>query len=78
MRERTLKLVVTFGTTTRAMAMEKMCREQGLPGRPIPLPRAVSAGCGLSWCTEVQERERTEKMMQEQGLLYEGVYEVLV
>ncbi len=35
MRERTLKLVVTFGTTTRAMAMEKMCREQGLPGRLI-------------------------------------------
>ena len=78
MRERTLKLVVTFGTTTRAMAMEKMCREQGLHGRLIPLPRAVSAGCGLSWCTEVQEKERTEKMMQEREILYEGIYEVLV
>ena len=50
MRKKELKLVVTFHTTTDAMAMEKACKEAGAPGRLIPVPREISAGCGLSWC----------------------------
>ena len=52
MRKKELKLVVTFHTTADAMAMEKACKENNTPGRIIPVPRAISAGCGLSspWC----------------------------
>lgn len=39
MRKKELKLVVTFHTTTDAMAMEKACKEAGAPGRLIPVPR---------------------------------------
>lgn len=78
MRKKTLKLVVAFDTTTQAMAMEKMCREEGLSGRLIPLPGAVSAGCGFSWCTDISLREETEGKMQEHSIRYEGIYEVLV
>ena len=49
MRQKELKLVITFHTTADAMAMEKACKEYGVPGRIIPVPRAISAGCGLSW-----------------------------
>lgn len=41
-----IKAVVTFHTTTDAMAMEKACKEAGAPGRLIPVPREISAGCG--------------------------------
>ena len=50
MRKKELKLVVTFHTTADAMAMEKACKEQNVPGRIIPVPRTISAGCGLAWC----------------------------
>ena len=43
MRKKELKLVVTFHTTTDAMAMEKACKEAGAPGRLIPVPREISA-----------------------------------
>lgn len=33
MRKKELKLVVTFHTTADAMAMEKACKEQNVPGR---------------------------------------------
>ena len=44
------KLVITFYTTTAAMAMEKICREVGADGRLIPVPGSISADCGLAWC----------------------------
>ena len=48
MRKKELKLVVTFHTTADAMAMEKACKEKGAEGRLIPVPREISAGCGLA------------------------------
>ena len=41
--------ILTFYTTTAAMAMEDYCHEQKIPGRLIPLPQEISAGCGLAW-----------------------------
>ena len=45
MRKKELKLVVTFHTTADAMAMEKACKAEEVPGRLIPVPRVISAGC---------------------------------
>lgn len=50
-------LIITFATTTQAMAMEKFCAERGLPGRLIPVPREITAGCGLSWKAAPEDRE---------------------
>ena len=49
MREKRLRLVVTFSTTTAAMEMERYCLKNGIPGRLIPTPRQVTADCGLAW-----------------------------
>ena len=44
MREKKQWLIVTFYTTSAAMAAEKACGQAGLPGRIIPVPR----GCGVA------------------------------
>ncbi len=49
MREKKPYIVLTFHTTTEAMAMERRCGERGIPGRLIPAPREITAGCGLAW-----------------------------
>ena len=49
MRVKKRCMVLTFYTTTDAMAMEKRCAEWEIPGRLIPVPRDISAGCGLAW-----------------------------
>ena len=51
-------LIITFATTTQAMAMEKFCARENLPGRLIPVPREITAGCGLSWKALPEDRER--------------------
>ena len=50
-------LILTFATTTQAMAVEKFCAQQNLPGRLIPVPREITAGCGLSWKALPEEME---------------------
>ena len=49
MREKHPFIVLSFQTTVAAMEWEKRCMETGIPGRLIPLPREISAGCGLAW-----------------------------
>lgn len=78
MRKKELKLVVTFHTTADAMAMEKMCKEKSVPGRLIPVPRSLSAGCGLSWCSELAEREAVSQAMENAGIEAEAMQECLV
>lgn len=78
MRKKELKLVVTFHTTADAMAMEKMCKEKNVPGRIIPVPRAISAGCGLSWCADLDDREQIAQVMREAGIEEEDMHECMV
>ena len=49
MRIKKTYVVLSFHTTLEAMEWEKQCAECGVPGRIIPLPREISAGCGLAW-----------------------------
>lgn len=46
--------ILTFYTTSAAMAMERYCAEHEIPGRLIPIPRELSAGCGLAWRMETE------------------------
>ncbi|MCI9441778.1 MAG: DUF3343 domain-containing protein [Ruminococcus sp.] len=78
MREKKLQLVVTFHTTADAMAMEQACKEQHAPGRLIPVPRAISAGCGLAWCAGPECRETLKEIMQSTGIREEDMHECMV
>ena len=49
MRVKRSYIVLSFRTTLEAMEWEKQCHARQVPGRLIPLPREISAGCGLAW-----------------------------
>lgn len=66
-------LVVTFDTTTAAMACEDLCRREGLPGRMIPVPSQISAGCGLAWRVLPEERGDIEAALAGAGIPWSGM-----
>lgn len=72
------RLIITFRCTTDAIAMEKSCKAIGAPGRLIPVPRSISASCGLSWCAAPDSRTVLEKLLQEHSLDAEGIYECII
>ena len=78
MKKKELKLVVTFHTTADAMAMEKVCKEREVPGRIIPVPRAISAGGGLAWCAALSDREGIVSVMRAVGIEEEEIHECMV
>ena len=78
MREKTLKLIVTFHTTVGAMAMEKACKTEGVPGRLIPVPRAISAGCGMCWAAPKECRSTLEELVIRRKLMIDGIYAILL
>lgn len=61
-------LVITFDTTTAAMACEKLCHSKGLPGRMIPVPSQISAGCGLSWRVLPGEKDALLAALDDAGI----------
>ena len=46
-------------------------------GRLIPVPREISASCGLAWKCGEQNEEETASYMKEQDLEYEKIYRIL-
>ena len=57
MRAKRPYIVLSFHTTLEAMEWEKHCLASCIPGRLIPLPREIFAGCGLAWRMPPEEWE---------------------
>ena len=67
-------LIITFATTTQAMAMESFCTREQLPGRLIPVPREITAGCGLSWKALPEEKELLLTALGKAGMKWEACH----
>ena len=78
MRKKERNLIVTFHTTADAMAMEQVCKENGVQGRLIPVPRSISAGCGLAWCAEMECLEQLAGLMKSSGIKEQAVHECMI
>lgn len=78
MLQKKLCLVVTFDATAAAMAAEKYCLERGVPGRLIPVPREITAGCGLAWKAEVDQEEAVTAALEAAGIAFSGVHRVVI
>ena len=65
-------------STTQAMAMESRGKKTGFEGRIIPVPREISASCGLTWKCGGQNQDTVEKYLSEEELEYEGIYQILM
>lgn len=76
MRKREERLIITFSTTAEAMAMEQYCRRNHIPGRLIPVPAHISAGCGLAWAAPLELQDKFLELLRDDGagLRAAGVY----
>lgn len=68
MRKRIDKFVVAFHTTADAMKLETVCKKNGIGERLIPVPREISAGCGMAWCADPADEEKLYELMNKSGI----------
>lgn len=78
MLKKELHLIITFRDTVMAIRMEKAMKEAGLPGRIIPLPGTISAGCGLCFMAPLEARAALEQEMKRQDITWEIITECML
>ena len=76
MLEKKISLVISFNKTTDAMAVEEYCLKNNIEGRLIPLPKEISAGCGLAWKCEINNKENMLRVLIDIGIKYDKVVEI--
>lgn len=76
MRTRERRLIVAFYTTHDAMAFEDFCHLHGAAGRLIPLPRQISAGCGLAWSAPPGDMAGLAALLRSAGISPQHVKEM--
>ncbi len=67
------KLYVTFFTTAEAMATEFVCKAHALEGKLVPVPRVLSAGCGIAWECSPALEETLLALLAAEDIMYEDV-----
>ena len=72
------RLVITFYTTTAALAMESVCKASGADGRIIPVPSSITADCGLAWCAKNESEDMLLDLMVQHQITPQGIYHCLV
>jgi len=68
--------VALFKSTHQAIRAEKLAVEAGLEVKLIPTPRHLSSDCGMALRFRWGDRERLAKLLEEWGLVAEGVHRI--
>jgi hypothetical protein len=76
--KRELKAIITFSTTTFALQAERLCKKEKLPGRLIPVPAIISAGCGMAWCVAPENAEEIKILLQKENIPFESITELII
>lgn len=69
-------LVITFHSTTMALYMEKVCKENQRDGRLIPLPKQIDAGCGMAWASTLKNQADWELFLKTNRVKYDKMEEI--
>ena len=78
MIQKTEQIVVTFNTTTDAIRCEKYCAEQKIEGRIIPVPRVLSASCGMAFKAPLTEDETISEAISRGDIIPAGKYRLFL
>jgi len=69
--------VITFPTTHNAIKFETCVKQNQINARLIPVPRVLSANCGLCGRTDEEgDLEAAVQLCREEQIDYEGVFKI--
>lgn len=63
-----MKCLATFNVTSMAIMFERACRKEGLKVRIVPVPRSLSASCGLACSYSCGDEGKIKELCREKNL----------
>lgn len=64
-------LYISFYTTAEAIATERAAKKYQVSGKLVPIPRRLSAGCGMAFRTDVENYHILESILASEDIEYE-------
>lgn len=64
-------LYISFYTTADAMAADELCAQSEIKGRLVPVPRSMSAGCGIAYRTEEEYEKKVLSILHDNEIEWE-------
>ena len=74
--EKKVCLVISFDRTIDAMAFEDYCIKNNIEGRLIPLPKEISADCGLAWKCDINQVDEMKNSLLILNIEYDDIKEI--
>jgi len=68
--------VVLFYSISSALQAEKLLKKEGVATKLIPVPRHLSADCGICLRFEHSEETRVKVILEEKQVEIQGIYPV--
>lgn len=53
-----------------------LAKKHQIAGRLIPVPKEITAGCGMAWMTPLENEESVVQFMSEHEIIPQGVFQV--
>ncbi|MDO5088954.1 MAG: DUF3343 domain-containing protein [Leptotrichiaceae bacterium] len=76
MKESKSKIIITFQSTSDAIYLEKILKAEKIKGRLIPVPRKISSGCGMAWCSDIGLKENIMKIVRQKEAEIGEIFEM--
>lgn len=68
--------VISFESTHMAIKSEKLLLEEKLDIRVIPVPREITASCGLALKVELSSYDRAREVLKKNNIEISGFYSI--
>ncbi|HHW98408.1 MAG TPA: DUF3343 domain-containing protein [Firmicutes bacterium] len=72
-----MQLLITFDSTHHALAAESLLLEANLTPDIQPIPRELSASCGLAIAIPQAVRQQALELLRQNAIRYRAIYRVL-
>ncbi len=72
-----MQLLITFDSTHHALAAESLLTEASLAPDIQPIPRELSASCGLAIAIPQEARQQALELLRQNAIRYRAVYRIL-
>ena len=68
-------IVIAFPNETFVFCLEKALAKQNIKSKIIPVPRSISAGCGMALKVEKHNKEICIDIINKNDIKIEGIFE---
>lgn len=72
------EIIATFDTTHNALRFEKTLKQNKIELTVMPVPREISASCGLAVKFELQSIDKVKKLVYDKEIQVKSYYEIII